>query len=153
MNGEPNYKSLPIQQRIVISLCHSITVSLGLPIYLLTQSYLIFILCPTICYLISRYHRRNGNSWMAYQGLQSTIINLTLFFGIFALFEFQPTAQILNLLLLSAIFTLSVYSLWGALDTLLGFEFNYVFIGNISKKVSNSNLYRKRFKDKYSNEK
>jgi len=90
---------------------------------------------------------------MAYQGLQSTIINLTLFFGIFALFEFQPTAQILNLLLLSAIFTLSVYSLWGALDTLLGFEFNYVFIGNISKKVSNSNLYRKRFKDKYRNEK
>ena len=71
---------------------------------------------------------------MAYQGLQSTIINLTLFFGIFALFEFQPTAKIPNLLLLSAIFTLSVYSLWGALDTFLGFEFNYILIGNISKK-------------------
>ncbi len=39
-------------------------------------------------------------------------------------------------------FLIFLYSLWGALDTLLGFDFRYFYIGDLLNKVSQANLNR-----------
>jgi hypothetical protein len=35
-----------------------------------------------------------------------------------------------------------LYSLWGALDTLLGYDFRYFYVGDFLSKVSEANLKR-----------
>jgi len=42
----------------------------------------------------------------------------------------------------TAWFLLLLYSLWGAVDTLMGYDFRYIFIGNLIEKVSHANLTR-----------
>ena len=50
--------------------------------------------------------------------------------------------QRLELTFGTASFLLFLYSLWGAVDTLLGYEFRYIFIGDLVEKVSTANLSR-----------
>ena len=35
-----------------------------------------------------------------------------------------------------------LYTLWGALDTLLGYDFRYFYVGDLLNKVSDANLKR-----------
>ena len=42
-----------------------------------------------------------------------------------------------------AAFLVFLYSLWGALDTLMGYDFRYVHIGNLLDRVSQANLSRR----------
>ena len=42
----------------------------------------------------------------------------------------------------TAWFLLLLYSLWGAVDTLMGYDFRYIFIGDLVGKVSHANLSR-----------
>ncbi len=39
-------------------------------------------------------------------------------------------------------FLIFLYSLWGALDTFMGFDFRYFYIGDLLNKVSQANLNR-----------
>ena len=39
-------------------------------------------------------------------------------------------------------FLLLLYSLWGAVDALMGYDFRYIFIGDLVEKVSLANLSR-----------
>ena len=42
----------------------------------------------------------------------------------------------------TAWFLLLLYSLWGAVDTLMGYDFRYLFIGDLVEKVAHTNLSR-----------
>ena len=48
----------------------------------------------------------------------------------------------LALLFVTGAFLLFLYSLWGALDTFLGYDFRYLYIGNLLDRVSQANLSR-----------
>jgi hypothetical protein len=43
----------------------------------------------------------------------------------------------------TAAFLVFLYSLWGAVDTLLGYDFRYVGISNLLDRVSQANLNRR----------
>lgn len=42
----------------------------------------------------------------------------------------------------TAWFLLLLYSLWGAVDALMGYDFRYMFIGDLVERVSQANLGR-----------
>ncbi|MQG26172.1 MAG: hypothetical protein FI694_04590 [SAR202 cluster bacterium] len=55
----------------------------------------------------------------------------------------------ITLFIFSIVFIAAIYTLWGALDVALGFDFDYIILGKISKKVSLINQTRKKFEDPY----
>lgn len=151
MRASPKYSDIPTMQRVFIGLSHSITVIVGLPILMITGTSVVFLICPVISYLICRRYRKLQLSWLSHQAFQGTIMNLLIGLSTFAALEFNLSDR-LTLSLLGASFIGSLYTLWGALDTVLGFDFDYIVIGRLSRKVSEVNQGRQRFKDPYSND-
>ena len=128
---------------------HASLLLVGLPISLTLLSppwSLLF--CPVLPYLIGRSFRRRGMSWGAYQGMQASVIQLMIL--ILAIFTFL-TANIpmLSDAFLFLAFLLSLYSLWGALDTWLGDDFQYKGISRFVEHVSQRNMRRQEVRRRW----
>ncbi len=80
--------------------------------------------------------------WGAYQGMQASVIQLLIL--ILAIFTVLAAniPRLSNAFLLF-VFLLSLYSLWGALETWLGYDFHYRGISYILEHVSHRNMGRR----------
>ena len=92
-------------------------------------------------YLISRSFRRRRMAWGAFQGMQAAVVQFIILLMAVGMVN-TDAAPSLPLIFGLAGFLLFLYSLWGALDTLLGYDFRYFYIGDVLNKVSQANLNR-----------
>ena len=123
-------------------MAHAGALILGVPLaFFLLPAPLAFVIGPAISYFVSRRFRRRQRPWGAFQTLQAAVIQLI----ILALITLTVAANLphrLELTFGTAWFLLLLYSLWGAVDTLMGYDFRYIFIGELVEKVSHANLGR-----------
>lgn len=123
-------------------LAHGGILFIGLPLTALLHGFPLSLLpCPVVAYLISRSFRRRARSWGAFQGMQASALQLLTLLLASAAVLLAPLPQV-ALLFGTAGFLLFLYSLWGALDTFLGFDFHYLYLGNLMERVSRANLGR-----------
>lgn len=128
---------------------HASLLLVGLPISLILLSppwSLLF--CPVLPYLIGRSFRRRGMTWGAYQGMQASVAQLLiLVMGIMAFLT--SGLQSLSGLFIACGFFLFLYSLWGALDTWLGDDFQYIGISRLLENVSRRNMGRQEVRRRW----
>ncbi|MDP6130142.1 MAG: hypothetical protein QGI50_15920 [Dehalococcoidia bacterium] len=91
--------------------------------------------------MISRSFRRRKLAWGAFQGLQASVIH-SLIMLTATVIVVADLPYRLALTMGTAAFLLFLYSMWGALDTLLGDDFRYIGISNFLDRVSQANLQR-----------
>ena len=97
--------------------------------------------CPVVSYLISRSFRRRKLAWGAFQGLQASVIHFLIML-IATVVIVGDLPYRLALTAGTVAFLLFLYSVWAALDTLLGYDVRYVGISNFLGRVSQANLGR-----------
>ena len=97
--------------------------------------------CPVVAYLIARYFRRRNLVWGAAQGIQASAVQVLIVL-IASLTVLTNMPATIDLTMNTAAFLLFLYTLWAALDSLLGFNFHYILIGNAVRRVSEANLSR-----------
>ena len=123
-------------------LAHGSTLFIGVPLTILLHGFPLFLVpCPVAAYLIARSFRRRRLTWGAFQGMQASAVQLLILLLVVLMLTAGPVPQ-LAVLFGTAAFLLFLYSLWGALDTLLGYDFRYAYIGNLMDRVSRTNLER-----------
>ena len=124
------------------ALAHAGTLVFGVPLAVLVlPTPFAFALCPVISYFISRRFRRQELSWGAFQALQAAVVQLI----ILSLLTLTVVANLpprWELTFGAFWFLVLLYSLWGAIDTLMGYEFRYIFIGRWVETISKANLNR-----------
>ena len=104
--------------------------------------------CPVLPYLIGRSFRRRGMAWGAYQGMQASAVQLLIL--VMAIMAFLTSGfQSLSYLFIAGGFFLFIYSLWGALDTWLGDDFQYIGISRLLENVSRRNMARQELRHKW----
>ncbi len=146
--GEPARKVQPKApphtklERRASSIAHGSALLIGVPltIFLLPVPFSL-VPCPIVSYLISRSFRRRKLAWGAFQGLQASAIH-SLIVLVATVIIVADLPYRLALTLGTAAFLLFLYSLWAALDTLLGYDFHYIGISNFLDRVSRANLAR-----------
>lgn len=125
------------------AVAHGAALLVGLPLMAtILQPDLAFLPCPVIAYLISRSFRRRQKSWGASQALQASAVQLMILLLAFLAGQLSGTLETVATLLVTVALLMFLYSLWGALDTLLGYDFRYIGISNLMNRVSHSNLKR-----------
>ena len=122
-------------------LAHGSTLFIGVPLTILLSFPLFLVPCPVAAYMIARSFRRRRLAWGAFQGMQASAVQLLILLMATGTVFADPVPR-LGLLFVTTGFLLFLYSLWGALDTLLGYDFRYAYIGNLLERVSQSNLER-----------
>ena len=125
MRSHPSYSDVPVTQRIFVAFSHCVSVIIGIPALIITGSSVIFLICPVISYLICRRYRKIQLNWLSSQAFQGTIANLLLGLSMFVGLEFNLPAG-MTLFIFSIAFIAAIYTLWGALDVALGFDFDYI---------------------------
>ena len=123
-------------------LAHGSALFIGAPLGIFLPLFpLILLPCPVVAYLIARSFRRRKLAWGAFQGMQASVMQL-LILALATGVNLAGTTPILSPLFTTGAFLLFLYSLWGALDTALGYDFRYAGISNLLDRVSQSNLKR-----------
>ena len=138
--GDPPYTK---GERRGSSVAHGAALLIGLPLTILLIDFPLSLApCPVVAYLIARSFRRRRLAWGAFQGMQASAVHLLILL--------LATGTVLSdmvphlaLFFGTAAFLLFLYSLWGSLDTLLGYDFRYVYVGNLLDRVSRANLNRR----------
>lgn len=97
---------------------------------------------PVVAYLIARTFRRKRMAWGAFQGIQASVVHLILLVLLFVPVLTLEIAPLMAAVLFTAAAILFIYTLWGAWDTLLGYDFRYIGIGKFLDRVSQANLDR-----------
>ena len=87
-------------------------------------------------------------AWAAYQGMQASAVQLLIL--IMAIMSYL-TSEIegLSVLFIAGGFFLFLYSLWGALDTWLGDDFQYIGISRLLENVSRRNMARQEVRRRW----
>ena len=130
------------QEKLGSALAHSATLTVGVPLaFLLSSLPWGIAICPVVSYLISRRFRRHQLPWASFQALQAAAVQLIILGLVFLTVSINPNSDWV-MTFATAWFLLLLYSLWGAVDTLMGYDFRYIFIGNLIEKVSHANLTR-----------
>lgn len=123
-------------------LAHGGALFIGAPLAIFLPVFPLFLLpCPVVAYMIARSFRRRKLAWGAFQGMQASAMQLLILILAIGV-TLAASAPILSPLLATAAFLLVLYSLWGALDAALGYDFRYAGIGDLLDRVSKSNLKR-----------
>ncbi|MCH7734095.1 MAG: hypothetical protein IH961_02650 [Chloroflexi bacterium] len=94
-----------------------------------------------IAYLIARFCRRRKLAWGAFQGMQASLIQLLIVILAGAT-VYTDGVPMLAATFGAAGFLLFLYSLWGGLDTLLGYDFRYAGVGSWLENVARANMAR-----------
>jgi len=97
--------------------------------------------CPVVAYFIGRTFRRRGLAWGSFQGLQATFVHFLIVALAFASSLGDPWSK-LSATMWTAAALLFLYSLWGAWDTAFGYDFRYIGIARLLRRVSEANLRR-----------
>ena len=125
------------------AVAHASALLIGVPLTLLLLPLpLSLVPCPVVAYLIARSFRRRKLVWGAFQGIQASLIQL-LVLMLAGITVVGGTIHPLAVTFGTAAFLVFLYSLWGAVDTLLGYDFHYVGISNLLERVSQANLGRR----------
>ena len=124
------------------SLAHASALLIGVPLMPFLGFPLAFSPCPVISYLIARSFRRRGKAWGTFQGMQASLIQLLILSVAFLISQVDSDSTRLLSILGMIGLLLFLYSLWGAWDTLFGYNFRYALIGNLMGRVSQANLRR-----------
>ena len=136
--GSPDYTKV---EKWGSCLAHAGGLLVGVPLIFFLGFPWAFLPCPVIAYMISRSFRRRNLAWGAFQAVQASAVQLLILLLAAGTVASGAVPQ-LTLLVGTAAFLLFLYSLWGALDTLLGYDFRYLYIGNLLERVSQANLFR-----------
>lgn len=97
---------------------------------------------PVIAYLIARSFRRRRQAWGAFQGMQASVMHLLILVLAFIPALAGGTSPLLPGVMFTLGLLLFLYTLWGAWDTLLGYDFRYIGISALLDRVSRANLKR-----------
>jgi hypothetical protein len=125
------------------AIAHASALLIGVPLTLLLLPVpLSLVPCPVVSYLIARSFRRRKLGWGAFQGMQASLIQL-LILALATITMVGDAIPPLALTFGTAGFLVFLYSLWGAVDTLFGYDFHYVGISNLLEHVSRTNLNRR----------
>ena len=143
MNEPGNEDVFPSKvERWASCIAHGSALFIGVPLTFFLGEFPLFLApAPIVAYLISRSFRRRRMAWGAFQGMQAAvaqIVILLLAVGMVAVDPLPHLALVFGL----AGFLIFLYSLWGALDTFMGFDFRYFYVGELLNKVSQANLNR-----------
>ena len=142
--NEPESEDAPFSkvERLGGAIAHGSTLLIGIPLTVFLHEFPLFLApCPLAAYMISRSFRRRRMAWGSFQAMQATMVQgfiLLMAVGMI----YTSVAPRLPLVFGLAGFLAFLYTLWGALDTLLGYEFRYFYVGDLLNKVSDANLKR-----------
>lgn len=142
--NEPGSEETPYStiERLAGCLAHAATLVIGIPLTFVLQEFPLFLTpCPLVAYMISRSFRRRRMAWGAFQGMQAAVVQFVILLLALGM-DRTGAAPNLALLFGLAAFLIFLYSLWGALDTLLGYDFRYFYVGDLLNRVSEANLNR-----------
>ncbi len=118
---------------------HASTLIIGVPLGFFIHDFAWSLApCPVVAYMVSRSFRRRRMVWGAFQAMQASVVQLLiLLFGVAAASGFfLPEFAFLIAVLLF------LYSLAGALDAFMGYDFRYIAIGGWLEHISEVNLDR-----------
>ena len=107
--------------------------------------------CPVVTYMIARFFRRRMLVWGANQSIQASAIQVLIVL-VSGMVVLTNLSRQIDLALGTAGFLLFLYTLWAAFDTVLGYDFRYVFIGKVVARVSEANLKRQERRKGWPNE-
>ncbi len=139
---EPEASPYSNLERRGSAIVHGSALLIGIPLTILLLPFPFSLVpCPVVSYLISRSFRRRKLAWGAFQGLQASAIH-SLIVLVATVIVIADLPYRLALTMGTAALLLFLYSLWAALDTLLGYDFRYIIIGNFLDRVSRANLER-----------
>jgi hypothetical protein len=136
-------------ERLGSAIAHASLLVVGLPAtVLLLDLPWSLLFCPVLPYMIGRSFRRRGMSWGAYQGMQASVVQLLIL--VVAIMAFLASGfQSLSVLFIAGGFFLSLYTLWGALDTWMGDDFQYIGISRLLENVSRRNMERQEVRHRW----
>ncbi len=97
--------------------------------------------CPVIAYFIGRGFRRRGMPWGAFQGLQAAMVHFLIVALAYISSLGDPWSKPMVTSWTAAIL-LFLYTLWGAWDTLFGYNFRYIGLSRLVTRVSEANIRR-----------
>ena len=97
--------------------------------------------CPVVAYLIARAFRRRKLTWGAFQGMHASFVHLLILILMLIASRINSSLALI-LVFWTAGVLLFLYSLWGAVDTALGYDFRYMGISSLLDRVSQANLDR-----------
>jgi len=136
-------------ERLGSAIAHASLLVVGFPATILLLDLpwsLLF--CPVLPYMIGRSFRRRGMTWGAYQGMQASVVQLLIL--AVAIMAFLTSGfQSLSVIFIAGGFFLALYSLWGALDTWLGDDFQYIGISRLLENVSRRNMARQEVRRRW----
>ena len=142
--NDPGSEDLSIStiERLASGIAHGGTLFIGVPLTFFLHEFPLFLApCPLVAYMISRSFRRRRMAWGAFQCMQAAVMQLGILLLAVGLDRAEGVPRVALVFGLAG-FLLFLYSLWGALDTFLGFDFRYIYIGELLDKVSQANLNR-----------
>ena len=143
--GQVNQETSPYSkgQRWGSAVAHATALLIGVPLTLLLLPVPLSLApCPVVSYLIARSFRRRKLPWATFQGMQASLIQL-LILGLATITIVGDAIPHLPLTSGTVAFLVFLYSLWGAVDTVLGYDFRYLGISNLLEHVSRTNLNRR----------
>jgi hypothetical protein len=142
--SEPGSEDAPVStvERLGGGIAHGGTLLIGIPLTFFLDEFPLFLApCPLIAYMISRSFRRRRMAWGSFQAMQATVVQGLILLMAVGM-TYTSAAPRLPLVFGLTGFLIFLYSLWGALDTLMGFDFRYFYVGDLLSKVSEANLNR-----------
>ena len=142
--NEPGTEDLSFStvERLAGGFAHGGTLFIGVPLTFFLHEFPLF-LAPSalVAYMISRSFRRRRMAWGAFQAMQAAVVQFVILLLALGM-DNTDSAPGLAMIFGLAGFLIFLYSLWGALDTFMGFDFRYFYIGDLLNKVSQANLNR-----------
>jgi hypothetical protein len=104
--------------------------------------------CPVVSYMIARSFRRRQKPWGAFQGMQASLAQLLLVFLAFVSSQLDFNFKLVSTLGFIGVLVL-LYTLWGAWETLFGYDFRYIGISNLMDHVSYRNMARRELRRRW----
>lgn len=126
------------------AVAHGSGLVIGVPLMLTAfpgQPFFALMPCPVVAYFIGRGFRRRGLAWGSFQGLQAALVHFLIVALAFVSNLGDPWSKLMVTAWTTAIL-LFLYSLWGAWDTAFGYNFRYMGIARLLRRVSEANLRR-----------
>ena len=142
--NEPGTEDLSFStvERLAGGFAHGGTLFIGVPLTFFLHEFPLFLAPSALAaYMISRSFRRRRMAWGAFQAMQAAVVQFVILLLALGM-DNTDSAPGLAMIFGLAGFLIFLYSLWGALDTFMGFDFRYFYIGDLLNKVSQANLNR-----------
>ena len=142
--NEPGTEDLSFStvERLAGGFAHGGTLFIGVPLTFFLHEFPLFLAPSALAaYMISRSFRRRRMAWGAFQAMQAAVVQFVILLLALGM-DNTDSAPGLAMIFGLVGFLIFLYSLWGALDTFMGFDFRYFYIGDLLNKVSQANLNR-----------